>query len=579
LKLKTDFKFAIAGGGLTATSMLCQLVEKLESRASSGRVDPHSIEIAIFEKTTDFGPGFPHNKKYLMPFHVTNMCANDMSVYAARPGDFQAWVDQNMGQLKRRFSAYPAEMLRSSSPRPPCNHYPRAFMGEYLQSRFREAVASARQLGLTVNLYPLHEITDARRRASRIEVAVRHIASGSRFVHKVHAILLATGHWLQDTGGENYFESPWPAEKLLSSIPRGASVAVIGTSLSAIETVLTLTSEGEFVGDVRRGLTYVPPRNPRKITLYSRRGLLPRVRGRQGEYSNRFLTTTVFRESLGKNRNPWTLETTLRLLKMELSTAYGRPIDWEKATQPGLTPESMLRLSIKDAVYGDEPGGAVIWQTVLSQTFNFIREWYLHLPEGDRHRFDGDFTTLFFTHAATQPLANAAKLLALMKAKIVRVKKLGMKYRLTHDRAQSFYRFEYNDTTGRFRRDVFRYVVNAQGQKRSMATDPSELAKNLVASGSVRFGNGLAALHPSSNQSLASEKLNGASSNYPAGSVEIDPETHRVPILSSRQPGPGVVYAVGAMTRGQIIDASMAHGICRSTDKVAESILDIVAKS
>jgi hypothetical protein len=237
----------------------------------------------------------------------------------------------------------------------------------------------------------------------------------------------------------------------------------------------------------------------------------------------------------------------------------------------------MLRLSIRDATNGDAPGGAVMWQTVLSQTTDFIREWYLHLSNGDRKRFDREFTSLFFTHAASQPRANAAKLLALMKARIVRVRKLGMNYRFTVDKAQSRYRFEYNDTRGRFRRDAFRYVVNAQGQQRSMETDPSELARNLINSGAVQLADGSAESAARFNRNPAQRILESAADHHPTGSIGIDPETHCVPTLSARHLGAGIVYAVGAMTRSQIIDASMAHGICRSTDKIAEDLLDIVA--
>jgi hypothetical protein len=35
----------------------------------------------------------------------------------------------------------------------------------------------------------------------------------------------------------------------------------------------------------------------------------------------------------------------------------------------------------------------------------------------------------------------------------------------------------------------------------------------------------------------------------------------------------GKIYAVGAMTRGQIIDASMARGIVQSTAEIADGLI------
>ena len=77
--------------------------------------------------------------------------------------------------------------------------------------------------------------------------ASRTLGSGNDFSRDADRVLLATGHWFETDDRDRYFTSPWPAEKLLSSIPKGAKVAVIGTSLSAIETLLTLTSEGKFI--------------------------------------------------------------------------------------------------------------------------------------------------------------------------------------------------------------------------------------------------------------------------------------------------------------------------------------------
>jgi len=120
------FKFAIVGGGLTATSMLCQFVEKASIVVGAGKLDPSVILLSIFEKTDEFGPGVPHNHKYLLPFHITNMCAADMGVYADRPGDFQAWIDRNIDWLRVRFGDYPADVFESVHGHGPCNHYPRA---------------------------------------------------------------------------------------------------------------------------------------------------------------------------------------------------------------------------------------------------------------------------------------------------------------------------------------------------------------------------------------------------------------------------------------------------------------------
>jgi hypothetical protein len=64
--------------------------------------------------------------------------------------------------------------------------------------------------------------------------------------------------------------------------------------------------------------------------------------------------------------------------------------------------------------------------------------------------------------------------------------------------------------------------------------------------------------------------------SYKTGSMWIDPKTHHVVLQASENipTQSKAIYAVGAMTRGQIIDASMAHGIVQSTARIASYWVD-----
>jgi len=46
------FNFAIIGGGLTATSMLCQFVRRVQAKEATGHLDPSKIGIQIYEQVT-----------------------------------------------------------------------------------------------------------------------------------------------------------------------------------------------------------------------------------------------------------------------------------------------------------------------------------------------------------------------------------------------------------------------------------------------------------------------------------------------------------------------------------------------
>ena len=140
------FSFAIIGGGLTATAMFSQFVDKVRHEIDPKLFNLSEIQIQIFEKQKTFGPGFPHCDRNVMPFHITNMCAKDMGIRLENPADFQLWVSDQQHHLKDL-----SPDLDDVPDNPDqCNHYPRAIMGAYLKEKFQEAYQKAQALGLTV---------------------------------------------------------------------------------------------------------------------------------------------------------------------------------------------------------------------------------------------------------------------------------------------------------------------------------------------------------------------------------------------------------------------------------------------
>ena len=158
-----------------------------------------------------------------------------------------------------------------------------------------------------------------------------------------------------------------------------------------------------------------------------------------------------------------------------------------------------------------------------------------------------------------------------MKSGIVEVFKLGQDYQFKRNEQKNVYEFIYRGYKGDIKRDVYRYVVNARGQSRFIKTDPSALFKNLLKRGIFRTEETQLRPHIDQDGSASANPLCRASQTYKTGSVWIDPKTHQIMRLASDQTitNSDAIYAVGAMTRGQIIDASMASGIVRSTAKIA----------
>ena len=132
-----------------------------------------------------------------------------------------------------------------------------------------------------------------------------------------------------------------------------------------------------------------------------------------------------------------------------------------------------------------------------------------------------------------------------------------------------------------FCKDIYRYVVNARGQNKSFKTDPSVLAKNLRGSGTVqtteiRPADATAPLKPK-----AIPEPKSSAQGDKTGSIWIDPRTHKIMKMGSDNTitPSNAIYAVGAMTRGQIIDASMARSIVQSTSRVASDIIACLTRN
>jgi hypothetical protein len=113
-------------------------------------------------------------------------------------------------------------------------------------------------------------------------------------------------------------------------------------------------------------------------------------------------------------------------------------------------------------------------------------------------------------------------------------------------------------------------VVNARGQEKSILTDMSSLTQSMIALGMVLTEE----LQPTDKVRAPYNPADVG--RYKTGSVWIDPNTHQV---MQRGPEGQIVpseslYAVGAMTRGQVINASMAQSIVCSVSKVAAHIFE-----
>jgi hypothetical protein len=156
-------------------------------------------------------------------------------------------------------------------------------------------------------------------------------------------------------------------------------------------------------------------------------------------------------------------------------------------------------------------------------------------------------------------LVNGEKLLALLEADVVHVVALGRDYRIEHGENRQTVIFKAAE--GKLIQEEYDYFVDATGQSRNLSTNDSALMRNLMATGNLLFEKS-----EIDEPRVADKKC--------VGSLLVDPQSHRVLRHGDLGPRPSnCLFAVGAMTRSQMIDVSMAAGLVRSTDEVAELLV------
>ena len=568
---KEPFKLAIIGCGLTGTSMLYQFIGMIKQQLEKGKQPLRPVRIIIFEKNYDPGPGLPYDSRIILPCHLTNMQAGDMSIVSSYPDDLSDWIAACENDLKFKYPEFDIWFSEADKEDLVKAHPPRMIIGLYLRDCFNRAVQIAEELGVSMQVYIKSEVTDIQDLGRELIITALGLETGEIIRCPTDKVLLATGHWFNTTRKPGYFSSPWPAQTLLEQIPENEPVAVIGTSLSAIDAALTLFSEGSFTDRGSGSLEFQPSASARSVTMFSRNGILPKIRGRSGSYRNRFFTMAGLQALMTKKKEGLTLADIFVLLDRELTTAYGKTIPWDEIRFPQKDHIAMLEAEIQQVREGDNPDQDILWQTILFQSLSVIKTAYLKLIPDQKQRFETDFQSIFMAHAAPVSLVIAQKILALLESGFLKIHRLSHPVKLDKTSQKSGFEFSYLDRYGGTRNETFKFVVDARGQSRSYRSNPSTLAKNILSSGLAQIEEQSMGKNESSAVFLEKE-----GKPYKGRGIWVDPESCGV-IAGTEKDGLAVsskLFAVGAMIQGQIINASMARESVKSTYHIAVQIID-----
>lgn len=414
---------AIVGAGFSGTSVFKQLAEN----PPEGR----PLKLSIIETRAMLGAGMPYGKDNPAIYKVNNH-AGKMSIDPEDRDDFRKWLEQNLDRLRETFPDLTADEIE---------YAPRQVFGLYLQDSFLTAEATARALGMSVEVY--------RERVSDLDVIdggnkVKVSFDGAPPLVADRCVFTAQG-WtpspidhlkesaaVQD-GRCTVITQHIPGNEI-DELPLDAKVAIVGSSLSALDVVARLFSPAtgaRFERNDQGELTYIPGPNQRKVTLCSRSGRFPRIRPDNFQpvelkHLTRERVDELFRAG------ELDLAALARLADKELEAA-GVNVDWDEIVAPnrGLTQQEindklMATLATEiDAGRGRTPETPDLFlHRMLISAFSVVLDVFENqkLSPEDQARVRRQVEAIYLQYIAASPPETSEMVLALMKAGALEVK-------------------------------------------------------------------------------------------------------------------------------------------------------------
>lgn len=358
-------RIIMIGGGPAAVSTCLHMVEEYQQQKLT-----EPLEILVLEKGEKIGPGLPFSKSNTES--ILNIHKDKMEPIFGTKGRFTEW-------LKSRADA-PQDT----------NFPPRQFFGEYLAFLAERVQRDAANLGISIQYKTNCMVTDVDMLGNSVKV----FTEQSNLIGDY--LILCTGTMPSSSyshliGKVGYFHSPY-AEKCYEKIDINSDIAVIGTRLTAIDTVLKLLTTGH------RG----------KITMVSRSGLLPAVASKDiPDYRLKHLTSDNFHQLTQGGSRYLSLNDLAKLAFNEINEAEGKillPHNIVRSYQD-LLPEDWLIQQIARAEYGPKP-----WQQVLTASYSLVPVIWSMLSMQDKKRFLQCYKGTYLTYLASFPLENAYKI-------------------------------------------------------------------------------------------------------------------------------------------------------------------------
>ena len=494
-------KIAIIGGGACGSAALIELI--IQSVAANLEKE---ISFVLIERRKKAGYGLAFGSKQRT--HILNTQADLMGIYANEPAHFAEWLKEYGGKYRSDVKSESNEDNAYTS---------RLLYGHYVAEQLDENIKKAEEKNIKVERIEA-EAYDIERLEN--EKLVIHLTNNSSA--EVDEVLLAPGTpkpniFKQFRDNKHYIDFPWPTERLLENTGKNDHVGVLGTSLSAIDTVMSLVDNGH------KG----------KITMFSPDGMLPRVQPDESNgFERKFLTlANLHKLKRDKGHTPRAKEL-FRLFIKDVEKAEGKSIDWKSLNRDSKDQLSLLEYDIEVA----EKGGDNVSNMAYSMRYDTSTIWsWMSLHEQIIFtKWLGRHWTIT-RHAI--PLHNAKRLAKLMKEGQLQIIPQNNKIEFLDDE-NCFEITTGND--GVFKIDK---LVNATGSAGKLEQMDNILVQNLLKKDYLK--------------------------PHPIGGTVINP--HTMQCISEN--GGTHIYAVGHLVNGMLMDVNAVWFNVKTIARLASEII------
>lgn len=484
-----QLKIAIVGGGATAISV----IDALQRDVKLKNMD---VAITLYEPDKKIGPGRAYQNDG--DYGLINRQARFMSVKSDDPRHFVGWVTHKYGSALAQL-----------------DFLPRHYFGEYLSDCFAEQVALARDLkrpirviGQKVTSLTMHD-----------DKAVVGVENGPQQVFDRVILCIGTAEPADIFSlacSQNYIGNPYPMWTKFSAIGGDDQVAIIGSSLSAVDAVLALNAQGH------RG----------KIVMLSRNALLPAVRMPHHDFTYKVITRERI-EELRDEAGMISWSKWLGLITFEL-TAQG--VDLEKLKvelAPGQLPFERLERHLQASARGEK------WLSILIDIANdYVELAWDSLSAGDRSYYMANYHSIFMSLCNPMPPATANKLRNMLESGHLVIRP-GLKgVELSPGGG-----FVLNYQAGACHAD---WVINAtRSETGGVGQTGTELVSSMV--------------------------NNGVAQHHPFGGLHVSFGSHKVIDRSGK--ASDAIYALGQLAAGNHYYTSSLAMITRQIDRVLPHLL------